>query len=150
MWILFIDFFQWNELVEDTIIDHQQHRRVRKVILRTKVSFGSIVSLYIMHLWRVNDLFVLFAVRSESHPTVEEYLQIRPYFFQCLLTGFLENTLDKYQHPRRHAGQTGHIDRDGTVGYRFYFSLPFAHQSDFLARYADEIDQRIDILNQNG
>lgn len=46
-----------------------------------------------MHLWRVDDLFVLFAVRSESYPAVEEYLQIRPYFFQCLLTGFSRTRL---------------------------------------------------------
>ena len=127
MWVLLADVLQRYKFVEDTIVDHQEHGAVGGVALRAEVAFGGVISLYIMHLWRVNDLFVLFAVRSESHPTVEEYLQIRPYFFQCLLTGFLENTLDKYQHPRRHAGQTGHIDRDGTVGYRLYLGFPFAH-----------------------
>ena len=49
-WIFFINFFQWNELVENTVVDHQQHGRVRKIVLRTKVPFGSVVGLYIMHL----------------------------------------------------------------------------------------------------
>ena len=48
-WIFLINFFQWNELVENTVVDHQQHGRVRKIVLRTKVSFGSVVGLYIMH-----------------------------------------------------------------------------------------------------
>ena len=48
-WIFLINFFQWNELVENTVVDHQQHGRVRKIVLRTKVPFGSVVGLYIMH-----------------------------------------------------------------------------------------------------
>ena len=60
--------------------------------------------------------------------------------FQCLLSCLFKDTFDKYQHPRGHTGQTGHIDRNSTVGYRFYLGFPFAHQSDFLARHTNEID----------
>ena len=102
-----------------------------------------------MHFRCLNYLLVLLTIRSESHSTVEENFQVGPYFFQSLFSCLFKNTFDKYQHPRRYAGQACHIYRNSAVGDCFYFGFPFAHQCNFLAGYTNEIDKRIHILNQN-
>ena len=47
--ILFTYIFQWDELIEYTVVDHQQHGRIIRIVLRTEIPFGGIVCFYIMH-----------------------------------------------------------------------------------------------------
>ena len=78
--IFLTDIFQWNKLIEDTVIDHQQHSRIVRVVLCAKIAFGRIVCFYIVHLGAFDNLSVLLPVRSKSYSAMEEYFQIRPYF----------------------------------------------------------------------
>ena len=77
---------QAGELVEDTVVNHQQHGRVGRVVLRAEVAFGGVISLYIMHLAAADHVFVLLSVGSEGNAAVEEHLQVGPYLLKALLS----------------------------------------------------------------
>lgn len=80
--IFLADIFQRYEFIENTVINHQQHSRIVRVVLCAEITFGGIICLDIVHLGTFDDLSVLFPIRSKSHSAMEEYFQIGPYFFQ--------------------------------------------------------------------
>ena len=57
---------------------------------------------------------------------------------------------DKYQHPGRYTRKIGDVGMKRAVGYGFHFGFELAHQSDFLAWYANVVDQRVYVLYQDG
>ena len=80
------------ELVEHAIVEHKRHTAVCWVILYTEETLRGVVCLHIVHALLGNELFILFTIRCESNTAMEEYLQIRPYLLQMLLTTQLHYT----------------------------------------------------------
>ena len=148
--IFLADVFQWYKLVENAVVYHQQHGAVGRIALRAEVTFGGVVGLHVVHFIAAYHLFVLFAVGREGHAAVEEDFQIGPHFLQALLAGLLQNVLDEYQHPRRHARQVGDVGMDGFSGNGFHFRLEVFHQCRLFARHTDVVDQRIEVFHQDG
>ena len=148
--VLLVDFLQGDKFKEDTIVYHQQHGRIGRVVLRAEIAFGGVVRLHIVHLRAADNLLVLFAIGCEGHSAVEEHFQVGPHFFQRLPSRFIQDMLDEHQHPRRHAGQVGHVRADGLSRNSLHLRLEFAHQGRLFARHADEVDQRGDVFYEDG
>ena len=148
--ILLAYIFKRDELVEDTVVNHQQHGRVGRVVLRAEVAFGGVISLYIMHLAAADHVFVLLAVGSEGNAAVEEYLQVGPYLLKALLSRLFQYMFDEYKHPGRYTGKVAYICMDGFAGNGLHFGLEVLHQGCLLAGYADKVYQWVDIFYEDG
>ena len=150
MRIFLTDILQWYKLVENAVVYHQQHGAVARIALRTEITFGGVVGLYVVHLAAAYHFLVLLAVGREGYATVEEDFQIGPHFLQALLACLLQDVLDEHQHPRRHARQVGDVGMDGFAGNGFHLRLEVFHQCRLLAWHADVVDQRIEVFHQDG
>ena len=82
-WILASHFFKRNKFVENTIVNHQQHRHIRRVILQTEEAFRGIVGLHVVHFLAANHAMILLSVGSKRHTAVEEHFQVRPYLINA-------------------------------------------------------------------
>ena len=51
--------FEGYELVEHVIVEHEQHRLVRRVVLYAEEALGGVVGLHVAHLWRGDQLLIL-------------------------------------------------------------------------------------------
>ena len=75
-----IKLIHWQEFIEYTIVNHQHHSRIGRIVLQAEETFTGIVGFHIMHFIRANQLLVLFTIRRECNTSMEEHFQIRPYF----------------------------------------------------------------------
>lgn len=93
---------------------------------------------------------VLFAVGGEADPSVEEHFEVGPYVFKMCLAGLFEDALDDNEHPRGNAGEVRDVGMEGLLCDFLYLGLPVVHESHFLFRDADKVDQRVDVLYEDG
>ena len=82
-----------HELIEHTIVQHQQHRLVCRVILQAKEALAGIIGLHIVHVRTGNQLLILLTIGREGHTAMEEHLQIGPYFLQMSLARQLHHAV---------------------------------------------------------
>ena len=92
-------FVHGQELVEHTIVYHERHAAVRRVVLYAEEAFGGVVSLHVVHVRLGDELLVLLPVRCEGDAAMKEHLQIGPYLLQMLLAAQLHHTYQYGQHP---------------------------------------------------
>ena len=104
-----VQFCQRNELVVNTIVEHQEHGRVVGVVLDPKETFGGIVGFSILHAWGGDEAFVLLSVGGETDPSVEEHFQFAPYFAQVIRLGVLKQSFDEGKHPRGDAREAPYV-----------------------------------------
>ena len=88
-----------DELVENVIVGHEQHRRVSGVALYAKESLAGIIGLHVVHVWRRDELLILWAIGRESDATMEEHFQVGPHFFEVFLATQLHDAHQHRQHP---------------------------------------------------
>ena len=88
-----------NKLIEDIIVEHQQHRLVVRVILQAEEALAGVIRLHIVHLRRGDELLILLTVRREGHTPVEEHLDIGPHVFQMRLARYLHHPGEHGEHP---------------------------------------------------
>ena len=88
------------ELIEYSIVQHQQQISFCRFVLQRKESFRGIIRFDVLHIICRNELFVLFAIRLESHTTVHKQFHIRPHLEDIILTGVFQNSLQKNHIPR--------------------------------------------------
>ena len=98
--MIVVKLFHGNELEEDAIVNHQAHGRVVGIVLQTEESLGRIVCFHIMHTGGRDKVMILFFVRSKGNASVEEYLQIGPYFAQIVGSGKFYHSVQYRHHPR--------------------------------------------------
>ena len=67
-----------DELVEYSVVKHQQHAALARVVLYGEEAFAGIVGLLVAHPWRGDELAVDTAVGAEADASVEEDLQLGP------------------------------------------------------------------------
>ena len=103
-----------------------------------------------MHLIACDDLLVLLAVGREGYSPVEEYLEVRPYVLDVLLSRNFENAHEHGEHPRRYAGDVCNVLVHRLAGNPVAFDLEVADERCGLLRYPDEFGQRRDILDEDG
>ena len=91
--------FHRDELIEHPVVKHQQHRLVRRIVLNAEESLAGVIGLHIVHPWRGDELFVLFAVGRKGHTAVKEHFDVRPHLFQMRLARHLHHTGQHGEHP---------------------------------------------------
>ena len=88
-----------DELIEDTVVEHEAHGEVGGVVLNAEEAFAGIVGLHVVHVGRRYQFPVLLAVRRERHTSMEEHFQIGPHLGQVVLTCNLQHTVHHGEHP---------------------------------------------------
>ena len=81
---------------------------------------------------------------------MEEHLQVRPHLLKMRLTRHLHHAVQHRQHPRGHTTDVGDILVHRLAGYTLTLHLEVGEQRRLLLRHTNQVDQRIDVLNQNG
>ena len=122
-----------DELIEHTVIEHQTHAWVGRIILQTEESLRSVVGLHIVHTRLGYQPLVLLTIGRESHSTMEEDFQIGPYLLKGAHSGLLQNTQQNRQHPRGYAAQVGHVGMQSLPGNALTLLLEVGKQSCLLA-----------------
>ena len=84
--MVLVQFVHGYELVEDVIVEHEQHGGVGEVVLYAEESFAGVVRLHVLHLAAAYDLLVLGAVGCEGHTSVEEHFQVGPHLVDELFS----------------------------------------------------------------
>ena len=139
-----------DELIEDTVVEHQQHRLVGWIILDTEESLAGVVGLHIVHPGRGDELFVLLTVRRESHTAVEEHLDVGPHLLQVLLARHLHHTGEYGEHPGGDAREVGDVLVHRLTGNALTLQFEVGEQGRLLLRHPHEVDQRVDVLDEDG
>ena len=93
---------------------------------------------------------ILFAIRREGYSPMEEHFQVRPHFFEVLLARELHHAVENREHPRRHTAQVRNVLVESLVGNAVTLLFEVTEQGGLFLGNADEIDQRIDVLDENG
>ena len=143
-------FLDRHELVEHIVVEHQQHRLVRRIVLYAEEPFAGIIGLHVMHVWTGDEMLVLLPIGREGHTAMKEHLNVGPHFFQMGLARQLHHAVQHGEHPRRHAAQVGHVLRHGLTGYAVTLDLKVGEQCRLLRRNAYQVDHRVDVLNEDG
>ena len=81
---------------------------------------------------------------------MEEHLNVGPYLFQMFLTRYFHHAVQHREHPGRYAADIGDVLVHRFTGYELALYLKVAQQGCLLLGYAHQVDQRIDVLYQNG
>ncbi len=81
---------------------------------------------------------------------MEEHLQVRPHLIDGLLARHLEHTEQHGEHPRWHTRDIGHLLSYHLMGYHVALLLKVTLQCDALLGHSEQVDQRIDILYEDG
>ena len=139
-----------NELVEHAIVNHEEHGGVGGVVLQTEEALRGIIRLHVVHALRGDEALILFAVRRESYAAMKEHLQVRPHLVEGVLARELEHAGNDGHHPRRHAAEVGNAALHGTAGNEVAFLLEVGEQGHALRGHAHQVDQRIDVLDEDG
>ena len=138
-----------DELVENTVVEHEQQRRIVEVALDAEETLTGIIRLHIMHVGFGNQLLVLLVIGCERHAPVEEHFQVGPYLVERLLAADLQDTGQHTEHPRRYTAQVGHVLLPGLVGNALALQLKVVQQRCLLLRHAYQVGQRVDILDED-
>ena len=139
-----------DELVEHVVVEHQQHSLVGRVVLQSEETFAGIICLHIVHVGTCYKSFVLTAIRSECHSSVEEYLDVRPHLLKMLFAAEFHNAGEYRQHPRRYTAEVSDVLVEGLACYTFTFLFEVGEKCCLLSRHAYEVHQRVDILYEYG
>ena len=135
-----VQLFHRDELVKNTVIQHQQHIVRTGAVLDAKKPFRSVVNFHVAHRWRRNQfLGEQFAIRVKRHRSVRKNLQIGPHFEDVFLARQFQYPADQHDCPRGHAQNAGHVFVDGGLRHFFDFLLPLVHQRNVQSRCADEL-----------
>ena len=148
--ILLAKFIHRDELVEHTIVEHEQHGLVGRVILNAEEALTGIIGLLVVHIGRGDQSLVLFPVRREGHTPMEEHLDIGPHLFQMGLTCEVHHTSQHREHPGRYAREVGDILVHRLLGNALTLHLEVGQQGYLLAGHPNQIHQRIDVLDEDG
>ena len=97
--VLRVELVHRQELVEHVVVEHQQHRLVRRVVLYAEESLRGVVRLHVVHAVALYDVLVLRAVGRERDAAVEEHLQVGPHLVEALLARQLEHAHQHAEHP---------------------------------------------------
>ena len=139
-----------HELIEHTVVEHEQHRLVCGVILYAEETLAGVVGLHVVHVWRRYQLFILLPVWREGHAAMEEYLQVGPHLVEVFLARQLHDTGEHGEHPRRNTAEVGHVLVERLLCDALAFLLEIAEQSRGLLRHAHQIGQGIDVFYEDG
>ena len=139
-----------DELVEHAIVQHEQHGGVGGVVLQAKEALRGVVGLHVAHPRRADQPVVLLAVGGKGHAAVEEDFEVGPDFVQVALARNFQHAVDDGHHPRGHAAQVGHVLAEGNFGDAVALFLEVGEQGNLLGRCAHQVDQRIDVLDEDG
>ena len=126
------------ELVEYAVVEHQEHALVGRVVLYAEETLAGVVGFHVVHLIACYDLLVLLAVGREGYSPVEEYLEVRPYVLDVLLSRNFENAHEHGEHPRRYAGDVCDVLVHRLAGNPVAFHLEVADEGCSLLRHPDE------------
>jgi len=138
------------EFIEDAVVDHHQQAVFRRIVLEAEETFRRVVGFHIMHPVRRDQRLVLVPVRLETDPAVEKYFHIGPDVRQVFASRLLQYRLDQHQHPRGDAGEAVHVGFPGAFDDRLDLAFPFIHQDDLFVGDADQVDERVQVLQQDG
>ena len=119
---------QGDELVEDTVVEHQQHRRIGGVVLYAEEALTGVVGLHVVHVRLGDELLILLSVGREGHTAVKKHFQVGPHLFEMLLARQLHDTCQHGEHPRRHATEVGDVLVQGLTGYAVTLHLEVTQQ----------------------
>ena len=81
---------------------------------------------------------------------MEEHLNIRPYLFEMALASHLHHAVQYGEHPGGYTRDVGDILCHRLTGNTFTLYLKVAEQCGLLLGDSYQIDQRIDVLYQDG
>ena len=81
---------------------------------------------------------------------MEEHFQVGPYIVDVLLARNLKHTHQHAEHPRRDAGEIGDVLLEAFVRYAVALHLEVGEQGCLLLRHTDKIDERTDVLDEDG
>ena len=139
-----------DELVEHAVVEHEHHRLVVGVVLQAEESLRGVVGLHVVHVGVADDLLILRAVGREGDSPVEEHLQVGPHLVDGLLARGLEHFHQHGQHPRRYARDVGHVLSRALGRNALPLELEVGEQRRLLLRHANEVGQRVDVLDEDG
>ena len=145
-----VELVHRDEFEEDAVVYHQTHGSIGRVVLQAKEAFGGVVRLHVVHRRRSDKALVLLAVGREGHTAVEEDLQVGPYVFEVLLAAKLHHAVQDGEHPRGHAAQVRHVLPNGFASDAVALDFEVAEQGCGFLRHTYHVDQRIDVLDEDG
>ena len=102
-----------------------------------------------MHVRRSNELLILLAIRCKGNTTMEENLQVWPYFFQMLFAGKFHDTYQYAEHPAWNTRDISNILIQGFLRNTVALHLKVAQESSFFLRHTYQISKRIDVFDKN-
>ena len=143
-------FAHRHKLIIYVVVQHQQHRRVCRVVLQAEEAFRGVVGLHVLHLRVGQQAMVLFAVGRETDAPVDEQFQVRPHLVQVGFPRALQYLVDDRQEPRRHAREAAHVLLDRDFAYFLDFLLPIAHQHDGRLRRLHQVCPERRVRNHDG
>ena len=148
--MLRVELVHRQELVEHVVVEHQQHRLVRRVVLYAEEALRGVVRLHVVHTVALYDVLVLRAVGCERYATMEEHLKVGPHLVEALLARQLEHAHQHAEHPRGHARYVRHVLVQTLAGDAVALHLEVAEQRGLLLRHTHEVHKRVDVLDENG
>ncbi len=138
-----------DELIEHPVVDHQRHGLVGRVVLQSEEALAGIVCFHVVHAGRGDELFVLLAVRRESHAAVEEHLQVGPHLLEMRLARYLHYPCQHGEHPRGHSADVRHVFPYRLPRYALALFLEVGEQGGGFLGHSHEVCQRVDVLDEN-
>ena len=148
--VLFAVLIHRHELIEDAVIEKQQHPFFIFPVLRGKEAFRCIVGFPVIHIGRRNELLELAAVGGKVDPAMYVQFQVGPNIQQVIGAGDLEYALDEHDGPRGHTGYIGYVLFDGAVRHALYLLFPLGHEGDRKLRQAEELAGKGHVLQHDG
>ena len=142
--------FEGNKLVENAVVEHEQHRQVGRVALETKEAFAGIIGFHIAHTGRAYQLLVLLAVGREGHAAMEEHFEVGPDLVQRGGSCEFHHPRKDGHHPRGDTADIRHVLVHGDACNLVALLLEIGKQGHALGRCAHDIDEGIDIFDEDG
>ena len=137
-------------LVEDAIVEHEQEAAVAGLRLESEEALGGVVGLHVTHVGRGDEAGVTVAVRLEADAAVEEDFEVRPNVEEGLRASVTDDGFDQDEHPGGYAGEAAHVCLARAPNNGADLGLPLVHEDDAARGYADQVDERVEVLKQYG
>ena len=137
-------------LVEDAIVEHEQEATIGGLGLESEEALGGVVGLHVTHVGRGDEAGVTVAVRLEADAAVEEDFEVRPNLEEGLRASVTDDGFDQDEHPGGYAGEAAHVGLARAPNNGADLGLPLVHEDNAARGYADEVDERVEILEQYG
>ena len=137
-------------LVEDAIVEHEQEAAVAGLRLESEEALGGVVGLHVTHVGRGDEAGVTVAVRLEADAAVEEDFEVRPNVEEGLRASVTDDGFDQDEHPGGYAGEAAHVGLARAPNNGADLGLPLVHEDDAARGYADQVDERVEVLKQYG